>query len=103
MKDALCPVCRRASAGIVLQLPEKPVVDVCSLDCARVWMDRKPLDHREHDALAVAGQSAGDYLDRIGKTDLATLTRDEWHEFCKIMFETACEHLRSQAGEWVPF
>lgn len=103
MKNALCPVCHRASRGFVLQLPGLPVVDCCSFECARIWTDKRPESQDEADAVATGGQAAGDYLDRIGKTDLATLTRDEWHEFCKIMFETACEHLRSQAEEWVPF
>ncbi len=35
----------------------------------------------ENASIEVAGQMAGEYLDSIGKTDLATLGRDEWLTF----------------------
>lgn len=103
MKDALCPVCHRAGRGIVLQVPDKPIADLCSLDCAQVWISTRPSSHQEADAIARGGQAAGDYLDSIGKTDLAALTPDEWTTFCTKLYVAACEELRRQAGEWVPF
>lgn len=35
----------------------------------------------ERDAMRAAGRLAGEYLDSIGKTDLATLTGEEWTNF----------------------
>ena len=32
-----------------------------------------------------AGRFAGQYLEKIGKTDLATLTRDEWINFLLVV------------------
>lgn len=32
-----------------------------------------------------ASDMAGEYLDELGKTDLATLTRDEWLEFLHVV------------------
>jgi len=31
----------------------------------------------------MGGEIGGQYLDTIGKTDLATLTQEEWFEFCR--------------------
>jgi len=39
----------------------------------------------ELQAIRDAGNHAGEWLDRTGKTDLATLTPDEWEAFCKHM------------------
>lgn len=41
----------------------------------------------EHDSKAAleAGRFAGEYLDEIGKTDLATLTPEEWKIFCEVI------------------
>jgi len=36
----------------------------------------------------LAGRSAGKYLEEIGKTDLATLTRDEWINFLRVVIGT---------------
>jgi len=39
----------------------------------------------EMQAALIGGQYAGEYLDSIGKTDLAKLTKDEWQRFCSVM------------------
>lgn len=40
----------------------------------------------EEEAIEAGGAHAGAYLDAIGKTDLATLTHDEWSAFlCKVL------------------
>ena len=36
-------------------------------------------------AALIGGQYAGEYLDSIGKTDLAKLTKQEWERFCSVM------------------
>lgn len=43
------------------------------------------LDDGEQEALDFAGECAGAYLDEINKTDLATLTKDEWDIFVQVM------------------
>jgi hypothetical protein len=48
--------------------------------------DMNDLQGFEIMALEYAGQMGGEYLDSIGKTDLATLTQDEW----KIFIQCVC-------------
>lgn len=55
-------------------------------------MPQKDLDAYEMNAAADAGDGAGEYLDSIGKTDLAVLSQIEWAEFLKriiVGFEKA--------------
>ncbi|MFO0992588.1 MAG: DUF6511 domain-containing protein [Hyphomicrobiales bacterium] len=44
-------------------------------------------------AMRHAGQLAGEYLDSIARTDLATLTTEEWHIFVDCVVTGYCEHL----------
>lgn len=44
-----------------------------------------PETEAEKLSIAHGGVMAGRYLQSIGKTDLATLTKSEWQEFCSIM------------------
>lgn len=39
----------------------------------------------ELDAIDAGGQCGGEYLDEIGKTDLSTMTEDEWRTFCRCI------------------
>lgn len=39
----------------------------------------------DEDAVANAGAMAGEYLDELRKTDLATLTPDEWAELMRVV------------------
>jgi len=43
-----------------------------------------PTEH-EIDAIMASSEPAGQYLDSIGKTDLATLTEDEWYSFLEVV------------------
>lgn len=42
-------------------------------------------DPHETAALAAAGPLAGEYLESIGKTDLATLSEGEWLTFLEVV------------------
>jgi hypothetical protein len=44
--------------------------------------DKQPIWRVDAKACLKGGEVAGRYLDEIGKTDLAALTRDEWETFC---------------------
>lgn len=44
-----------------------------------------PETETEKLAIIHGGSMAGEYIKSIGKTDLATLTKSEWQEFCSIM------------------
>lgn len=45
----------------------------------------EPIFSINAEAVAAGGQRAGQMLERIGKTDLAELTADEWQEFCGVL------------------
>lgn len=53
----------------------------------------------EMQAMNVGGQLGGDYLERIGKSDLATLTETEWDRFLDAVITGYCDHLRELAGQ----
>lgn len=71
-----------------------PPVWVCDdPDCLSIarqtyHMTQKNYDECEAKATRDAGQAAGALLDKIGKTDLATLTEEEWMLFCRQMIAT---------------
>jgi hypothetical protein len=64
-------------------------------------------------AMRHAGHMAGEYLDSIAKTDLATLSIEEWHSFIECVVTGYCEHFadliardakrRAAITEGVPF
>jgi hypothetical protein len=53
----------------------------------------------EADAMTVGGQQGGEYLESIGKSDLATLTETEWDRFIDAVVTGYCDHLRELAGQ----
>lgn len=67
---------------------------VCSQKCRSVAL--KTHEHLISDDLAyyerlareTGGVMAGQYLDRLGKHDLRTLTPDEWRTFLHTIFDT---------------
>lgn len=61
------------------------------------------LKQDERAAAIRGGKDAGQYLDRIGKSDLAALTAAEWEEFCATLFKGACDEMRRQAADFIPF
>ncbi|WP_407528414.1 DUF6511 domain-containing protein [Methylobacterium oryzisoli] len=87
-EPVLCGVCRRRAYGFgVAPAQSRPVMWLC--DDPRCWalgrgvydMPTGDLDRFERAARDAAGERAGAYLDSLGKTDLATLTAEEWSIF----------------------
>lgn len=97
-----CAVCGRESKGWAISAPDKKFDQFCSDTCARLFMTRS-ITPRESDAAEKGGQEAGAYLERIGKTDLASLSLDEWKSFCETLYRATCDELRRQADDEVPF
>lgn len=52
----------------------------------------------ERAAIAHAGAMGGEYLESIGKTDLARLTEAEWLTFIEAAITGYCDRLRNLAG-----
>ena len=91
-KPTICCVCRSQSMplGYRPSLPigeALPLIWVCadpicqSLITKVYGMPSEKLVAYEKKAALSAGDAAGQFLDEIGKTDLAAMSQDEWHEF----------------------
>ena len=84
---AECLVCKRHAIGIglgndrTLAKPQWLCVE-CALLCNQI-RSVKRLDMYEVAALDDAGNEGGEYLDTLGKTDVATLNELEFREFIK--------------------
>ena len=53
----------------------------------------------EMQAMTVGGQMGGEYLESIGKSDLAILTETEWDRFIDAVVTGYCDHLRELAAK----
>jgi hypothetical protein len=53
----------------------------------------------ERAAMAHGGAVGGEYLDNLGKTDLAQLSLAEWQSFIEAIVTGYCDHLRDLAGQ----
>lgn len=108
-----CSVCKRAAVGLgylpdrrgangVAWLCDDP--DCLSLGKAVYHMPSKPLNQFEVFSLADAGDEAGTFLEKIGKTDLAQLSQEEWSAFLKIILTTFEQKMRERLlGHHAPF
>ena len=62
------------------------------------------LNHFENQAIEAASDKAGAFLDQLGKSDLATMTADEWRELLKTVFVSATAEIQRLTDEdAVPF
>lgn len=81
--DHQCVVCGRAAGDYVLWPRGKTPGFTCSHECAYLanWVREasvRELSDLERQALDKASDLAGEYLDGLGKTDLAELDLEEW-------------------------
>jgi hypothetical protein len=53
----------------------------------------------EEDALEAASQTAGEFLESIGKTDLAQLEREEWESLIESVVTGYADRLRELADQ----
>lgn len=110
-----CTVCHRAARGYgytprrrdPFAEPPAPCT-ACSMRCLDILFRRNghvlDLPHFEKQALDAASDAAGQHLERIGKTDLATMTGEEWHELLALIFVTAAAKIQRLTEEdAVPF
>jgi len=87
-EPVICGVCRRRAYGYgyagrqgraILWTCDDP--DCWSVSRSVYEMPKSSLDEFEKAARDDAGALAGQYLDRIGKSDLGALTKEEWQTF----------------------
>ena len=53
----------------------------------------------ERAAVLHGAEMAGEYLDSLGRTDLAQLSVEEWHMLIEVIVTGYCDHLRFLAGQ----
>lgn len=56
----------------------------------------------EAKAIEAASPAIGEYLEKIGKTDLALMTEEEWLGFLGHAYVATCEQVRAQWSDAVP-
>jgi hypothetical protein len=110
-KPELCAVCRRQA----IHLGYRPWQDlpmiwtcgdtICNRLLSRVYaMSEEQISAYEQRAMQAAGGRAGQWLDELGKTDLADLTVGEWDEFVwRLVSGYEAELRRQIADDAVPF
>jgi len=52
---------------------------------------------QEMNAIIHGGRNGGEYLESIGKTDLAALSADEWTQFLLCVIGGYTEHFKNEA------
>ena len=53
----------------------------------------------EQAAIQHGGEMGGEYLDSLGKTDLASLEQTQWLTFLECVVTGYCDHLRELASK----
>lgn len=66
-------------------------------------MKQEEFDRIDRIAAVKGGDNAGAFLSEIGKTDLSTLSRTEWMEFCHRMTAGYRAALKETMINEVPF
>jgi hypothetical protein len=93
-QPTVCAVCRRHAVwlGYAPHKPERqPVIWLCDSNhchaaARKVYaMPRNLLDAHELGAMLEAGNAAGEYLETLGRTDMAILEPEQWREFLRLL------------------
>lgn len=121
MTAGICAVCRREGRGFgfiprLARLRGPPTAGfagkhqnlratpagACSMRCLdtiarwrKLMIDPTP---NETAAMEHGGRMGGEYLDSIGRTDLASLPVEQWQAFVEAVVTGYCDALRDMAG-----
>ncbi len=105
-----CAVCGRAGRGFgfTQRRYDAAMQGACSIRCLDILAKRGghvfKLNHYENQAIDAASEKAGAFLEGIGKTDLATLTGEEWRDLLSTVFVAATAQIQRLTDEdAVPF
>lgn len=97
-----CFICQRESARYLTYKKDRPVCMTCAPFSYQGEMMIDVTD-TEMEALTKGGEDAGEFLDGIGKTDLAALSAEEWSEFlCRVLGGYSA-HMQAEAKKYPPF
>jgi hypothetical protein len=104
--SGLCAVCRREGRGFgfhpALIGLKGASLPACSMTCLDIIARRRGamIDPTPNERAAVrhAGEMGGEYLESLGRTDLARLSEAEWLAFVEAVVTGYCDRLRDLAG-----
>jgi hypothetical protein len=102
-----CAVCRRAARGFSFNPRLSGHRGDTLMACSMAHLDHisrsypKMIDPNEHELAAMehAGEMAGEYLDSLGKSDLAAMTADEWRTLIEVICGGYVDRLGAIAEE----
>ena len=102
----ICAVCRREARGFgfspSLIRRSGPMLQLCSRRCQDIAVRCKGMinpSENEQTALLAAGKTGGAYIERLGKTDIATWSALEWTSFIDAVVSAYHEHLASAESD----
>jgi hypothetical protein len=107
----ICPVCRRearfwgwlnANLGVGHPGRDRSRRRLCSRVCQDICHRRRGMvDPTEHEVAAMRAASplAGEFIDSLGKTDLAQFTEHEWLTLIEVIVTAYVETLQQLAAE----
>ena len=110
-RSGLCAVCQREPRGFGWFDVRYRINDarrdtsrreLCSSHCQDLCHRRAGMidpTPNERAAILHGAEMAGEYLDSLGRSDLALLSVEEWHTLIEVIVTGYCEHLRSLAGQ----
>lgn len=102
--NGLCCICHRQGRGFGYSDPMQrkfKTLEACSMDHLKLIKPNIGVNRDEQIAMKIGGHAGGAYLDSIGKTDMATLSKEEWELFLEQIILGYCNRL-SDLGERTP-
>lgn len=66
-------------------------------------MPKRQLDDYERRALEDGGNAGGEYLDSLGRTDLAELEPEEWSRFLALVLTGYADSMRDIVSKEIPY
>jgi hypothetical protein len=107
----ICPVCRREARWWEWFDARYPIADpqrehsrrrLCSRRCQEIYhRSRGMVDPTEHEVAAMRAASpvAGEYVESLGKTDLAAFSADEWLMLIEVIVIAYTDTLRDLTND----
>lgn len=99
--------CRREAKGFYFQRhKEQPRRWCCSMACLdTAHRLNGMIDPTQHEIAAIeaASEPAGQYIESLGRTDMATWSRDEWLQFLECVVTGYVDELGKLTQDELPF
>lgn len=108
----MCQVCGgRGARGFYYRKPRtlepSPKIRCCSMKCLDIAYNRqgKMIDPTKKEIAAIEAASvlAGQYIDSIGKTDMATWSEFDWMNFIEAVVTGYSDEMQRLTADEVPF